>query len=77
MEVRIAAILQALISRLGLGKDYCIEISRQAIADLTGVTLETASRVCKTLERNGILDLSQYGVVKICDIEQLTKIAAL
>lgn len=71
VEVRIAAALLAL-----LGKDVnSVDIGRQELADLTGTTIESASRTCKVWERDGVLDLSAQGVVRILDRESLQNAA--
>ena len=74
VEVRIAATLCAIISRLSTGTDDPIDIGRQEIADIVGTTIETASRVCKQLEKDKILDLTTVGKVGIRDLAALQQI---
>ena len=67
VEVRIASALLAL-----LGRDSAsVEIGRQELADLTGTTIESASRVCKLWEREGMLDLAVQGIVGVLDRQAL------
>ena len=63
VEARVASILLTLLPRNR--SESIIEISRTEIADLTGITIETASRVTKALERDGVVDLSQQGAVRV------------
>jgi CRP-like cAMP-binding protein/CheY-like chemotaxis protein len=77
VEVRIASTLLALVPRFGTSpssgglQHSRIAITRQELADLTGTSVETAIRVTKSMERQGLLDLKEAGVVKILDIESL------
>jgi CRP-like cAMP-binding protein len=48
-----------------------IFLTRKELADLTGTTPETAIRVTKNLEREGLLDLTKPGVIKILSLQQL------
>jgi CRP-like cAMP-binding protein/DNA-binding NarL/FixJ family response regulator len=73
VEPRIASILLALGRKavaqehrsvsIDLNKTYTLDLSRKELADLVGITPETASRVSKALEREGILDLGQAGLI--------------
>ncbi len=75
VEVRIASALTALVPRFGaLDSEKGIPkiaITRQELADLTGTSVETAIRVCKNLEREKILELSETGMVRIVNSEKL------
>lgn len=75
VEVRVASALLALIPRFcSAGEQpscYKVSMTRQELADLTGTTPETVSRVMKAMERSGMLDLSQTGTVSILDVDQL------
>ena len=51
-----------------------IAITRQELADLTGISVETAIRSTKNMERGGLLDLSRPGRIKICDQAGLQKL---
>lgn len=46
-------------------------MTRKELADLTGTTPETAIRITKNLEREGYLDLSRPGIIKIINLEGL------
>jgi len=67
VERRIARMLLRLANRMGTRTDAGIEIdatlSRQAIADLCGTTLSTASRVLSGWDRRGILVAGREHVV--------------
>jgi CRP-like cAMP-binding protein len=49
-------------------------LTRKELADLTGTTPETAIRVTKNLEREGLLDLTKPGVIKILSLDQLKNV---
>jgi len=72
VEVRIASALLAMLEK---GK-IAVVIGRQELADLTGTTIESASRVCKLWERDSVLDLSDMGVVRISNLAALQSVAA-
>lgn len=72
VEVRIASALLALLEK---GKTT-VQIGRQELADLTGTTIESASRICKLWEKDGMLDLSTHGVVTVNNRLLLDSIAA-
>jgi CRP-like cAMP-binding protein/CheY-like chemotaxis protein len=75
VESRIVAALLALAPRFGrpsTSDDQTrIFLTRKELADLTGTTPETAIRVTKNLEREGLLDLTKPGVIKILSLHQL------
>jgi CRP-like cAMP-binding protein/CheY-like chemotaxis protein len=75
VESRIIAALLALAPRFGRPTSSVdqtrIFLTRKELADLTGTTPETAIRVTKNLEREGLLDLTKPGVIKILSLEQL------
>jgi CRP-like cAMP-binding protein/CheY-like chemotaxis protein len=75
VESRIVAALLALAPRFGrpsTSEDQTrIFLTRKELADLTGTTPETAIRVTKNLEREGLLDLTKPGVIKILSLTQL------
>jgi CRP-like cAMP-binding protein/CheY-like chemotaxis protein len=75
VESRIVAALLALAPRFGrpaASNDQTrIFLTRKELADLTGTTPETAIRVTKNLEREGLLDLTKPGVIKILSLQQL------
>ena len=78
VESRIVAALLALAPRFGRptsSEDQTrIFLTRKELADLTGTTPETAIRVTKNLEREGLLDLTKPGVIKILSLTQLAKV---
>jgi CRP/FNR family transcriptional regulator len=75
VESRIISALLALAPRFGrptASEDSTrIFLTRKELADLTGTTPETAIRVTKNLEREGLLDLTKPGVIKILSLMQL------
>lgn len=76
VEARVASILLALAphaARPG-GDGLELEIGRQELADLAGITLETASRVAKRLERQGMIDASGVGSVRLLDCAALASL---
>lgn len=72
-DVRIAASLQALLcdfARLDrVEGSYRIEITRMQLAELTGTTPETAIRITKKMERDGLLDLTEPGIILVIDAD--------
>lgn len=78
VESRIVATLLALAPRFGrpsASDDQTrIFLTRKELADLTGTTPETAIRVTKNLEREGLLDLTKPGVIKILSLQQLRRV---
>lgn len=48
-----------------------IFMTRKELSELTGTTPETAIRITKSLERDGILDLTRPGIIKIPDLQKL------
>lgn len=75
VESRIIAALLALAPRFGrpsaTDDQTRIFLTRKELADLTGTTPETAIRVTKNLEREGLLDLTKPGVIKILSLQNL------
>lgn len=79
VQGRIAALLLFLSAKFARpAKDgntaVLLDITRQQIADLTGTTPETASRVTRAMHRQGILDMSTPGVIRVLDLELLEKL---
>lgn len=78
VETRIASMLAELSKRSSLctatGKGICI--TRQELADLTGTTTETAIRVTRALEDQGVLGLSKRGTIEIRNMTELKECAA-
>lgn len=76
VEGRIINTLIALLPDFGKstnksGKEDRIFITRKELSELTGTTPETAIRVTKNLEREGMLDLTRPGIIKIPSVEAL------
>jgi CRP-like cAMP-binding protein len=79
VEVRIASILSTLAlkfsRRLPVTQNLTIDITRQQIADLTGTTPETAIRVTRFMQENGLIDIKKPGVVRVVDLNALQDLA--
>ena len=80
VEVRVAAALTALIPRFASHENggtgpFIIQMTRRELADLTGSTPETISRISTAMERQGLLDLSRNGAVSILNVQKLHEIA--
>lgn len=79
VEVRISAILCNLainFSRVrDSGEPYVVCFTRQQLANLTGTTSETAIRVTRSMQREGYIDISSPGVIKILDLEGLLSLS--
>jgi CRP-like cAMP-binding protein/DNA-binding NarL/FixJ family response regulator len=80
VEVRIASALLALVPNFcSTDEDketFGVRMTRQELAELTGTTYETVSRVVTRLEREGLLDLSESGKVRIFDMQGLQAITS-
>lgn len=78
VEQRIARTLVKLVNRTGRrrGVDVLIDmpLSRQDLADMTGTTVETASRVVSELRRDGVV-ASGRGWIAVSDMAALQRIA--
>jgi CRP-like cAMP-binding protein/CheY-like chemotaxis protein len=79
VETRIAVALKSLVPSFArpAAKDsvFTVDITRQEVADLTGTTPETAIRTTKAMERDGMLDLSRPGVIRILDLKRVSELA--
>lgn len=73
---RIAAVLAALVPRFGRQKaespNYLIDITRQELASLTGMTVETVVRVIKTMEQAGAIGPGRRKQIEIADLNLLS-----
>jgi len=71
VEARISYLLQELMPVFGKyhadSKTHELCLTRQELAEFCGTAPETAIRVTKTMERDGILDLSQPGRIVVLD----------
>lgn len=74
VEERIVRTLLALAPRFGKGTSQegqvRLFLTRKELADLTGTTPETAIRATKAMEREGLLDLTYAGIIKILSVEK-------
>ncbi len=52
-----------------------IDIIRQQIADLTATTPETAIRVIRSMQRDGLINIKKPGVVRVLDLDAINEIA--
>ncbi len=78
VEVRIAAILSSLslkFSDPAAAKTLTLSFTRQQIADLTGTTIETCIRVTRAMQRDGLIDISRPGVIRITNLRELNDLA--
>jgi CRP-like cAMP-binding protein len=79
VEVRIASILSSLFIKFGnayVSKEPgTIHFTRQQLAELTGTTPETAIRITRAMQRQGILRMLRPGEITILDIDSLNRIA--
>ncbi len=78
-ELRLATALLSLAPHFARAPrsdgSFAIYITRQELADLAGTTPETAIRVTKGLEREGYLDLTRPGVIRILDPKKFETVA--
>ena len=69
VEVRIAAVLGSLILKFSkqtlTDMVPTVHFTRQQLADLTGTTPETAIRVTRAMQRDGIIDIKRPGIIRI------------
>lgn len=79
VETRIAAVLSSL--NLKLGKPQSRKVSRsiyftrQQLAELTGTTPETAIRVTRAMQRDGLIDITRPGIIRVKDPVRLDELA--
>ena len=75
VETRIITVLLNLLPKFGKDSvtkgEVRLFLTRKELAELTGTTSETAIRVTKQLERDGYLDLTRPGIIKILNTERL------
>lgn len=74
---KVATLLLDMRNRVQADAQGTIELplSRQQIADVLGLTIETVSRQATELKREGVISLLGRRGVRICDVEQLESIA--
>ncbi|HQH26692.1 MAG TPA: Crp/Fnr family transcriptional regulator [Oligoflexia bacterium] len=80
VEVRIAALLVLLAAKFARTRDenndpIVVDITRQHIADLTGTTPETATRVTRSMHRTGLIEVNKPGVIIVKNLQALKKLA--
>lgn len=68
IETRVASILLTLCSREG---GETVTIGRGELANLCGITIESASRIVKNFEKDGLIKLKKAGVIEITNLEGL------
>lgn len=75
VEKRIISALLSLAPRVGKPSSSSAQakifMTRKELAELTGTTPETAIRTTKAMEREGLLDLTRPGIIKILDVNLL------
>jgi CRP-like cAMP-binding protein len=73
---RLSHQLIRLLNQLGRGSDQAVEIglSREELAQLTGTTLFTVSRLLSQWERLGIVSSRREAVI-VCDVQALTALS--
>lgn len=62
-EHRILTLLQYLKDKAGSQDPFVVDITRQTIADLTGLRVETVIRAIKSLEKQGALKIEQRKIM--------------
>lgn len=74
---KVATFLLDMCQRLRVDADGVIELplSRQQIADVLGLTIETVSRQIGEMKRMGVITLAGRRGVRICDVERLEGMA--
>jgi CRP-like cAMP-binding protein len=79
VNVRIAAAISSLASMADGPKPeespMTVTFTRQQLADLSGTTAETAIRVTRDMQREGLIDLSHPGQIGIIDLHTLQDLA--
>ncbi len=75
VDVRIAAVLSSLALKFSRStttdRPYTLDFTRQQLADLTGTTSETAIRVTRAMQHDGLIDIKRPGVIRIVNLEAL------
>lgn len=78
VNVRIAAILSSLSMKFintDKNKLPTIHFTRQQLADLTGTTAETAIRVTREMQSQGLIEIVKPGVISILNLNAIDQIA--
>ncbi len=78
VNVRIATVLFSMslkIANLGIPNNLLsFNLTRKQLANLTGATTETAIRVTRMMQNDGLIDISCPGVIKVVNPQALLKI---
>lgn len=79
VDVRIAAAFSSLAIKFPKSNisdnGIVLNFTRQQLADLTGTTPETAIRVTRTMQGNGLIDISRPGIIRLLNINALNDLA--
>lgn len=79
VEVRIASILASLALKAPKASisegAHTIHFTRQQLADLTGTTSETAIRVTRAMQRDGLINIARPGIIQILKLAALQEMA--
>jgi CRP-like cAMP-binding protein len=79
VEVRIATVLSILVNKFAKvhssPQDHTIDVTRQQLADLTGTTVETAIRVTRAMQRDGVIDIKKPGIIHVLSSPKLQKMS--
>ena len=79
VEVRIAAVLASLaikfLREMKGDEGVTINFTRQQLADLTGTTPETAIRVTRAMQHDGLIQIVRPGIIRIVDRAKLLELA--
>lgn len=75
---RVASLLVEIVERLGRVDDepLMLPLSRQQMADLLGLAIETVSRTMTRFEREGLIALPGGRRLRVADLAALTRIAS-
>lgn len=77
-EVRIASAIKMTMLDFGVfdreSNAYDVDLTRLELSELAGSTPETAIRITKSMERDGILDLTQASRIRILKEDALDKV---
>ncbi len=73
---RVASLILEMAQRMGGGRDLVLPLSRQQMADVLGLTIETVSRSLTKLKQSGIISLPGPRLLSIAHPEKLERIAA-
>jgi CRP-like cAMP-binding protein len=79
VEVRIASILASLALKAPKASAsegaHTVHFTRQQLADLTGTTSETAIRVTRAMQRDGLINIARPGIIQVLELDALLELA--